>query len=186
MINKNEKIAKLLLHEEKNAFYGNYISEYLKLLKKYDLNETKILDNVHPFFRASLLAKNTKILEYILSLGFDINTKESITKENALFGAIRMNNFVTSSFLLKKGIEVDITNGHGFSPLMQTLITDNLNIEIVKELIFYSKDSIFKNKFNELSYNSLLKSSKNKKIKQLINREINKDIFIEHLREDLF
>ena len=125
-------------NENNNILQFSLINKKTKLFI-YLLNNIPNL-NINSNAKQSLLHlaisnQNIEIIDILLNKNININAKESDFGASTLQYAIVINNFEICKKLINKNIDINLQDYNGYTALMQSIIEDDLNIDIIDLLI---------------------------------------------------
>lgn len=161
-LNKN---TKNLDYEFKLAAKLGIISIFKKLIELK--NTKKVISK--SFFEAVGRKNNQDMVNYLISLGVDINYIDEATGKNILIKLIESNDMKLVKLIVRKGGNVNFISKYGYTPLMAAIN----NLEITKYLIRNkAKVNLYNPKYNQnlLSYAISMGNNNNDVIKYLIKK----------------
>lgn len=127
---------------------------YLSFLnsKIEDLGLNALKDQI--VFESAIEALNIDLVQYIVSLGFDVNSCDVPSEETPIFAAVRSNSIKILNFLIENKAEIDHCDSEGWTPLMLASYRDKL--DAFKILVNHNADTQHKDNsgFSVFSYAS--------------------------------
>ncbi len=121
------------------------------------------------FFESVGTKNNNKMVNYLISLGVDVNYIDDKTGKNILIKAIESNDIKLVKLIVSKGGNVNFISKYGYTPLMAAIN----NLEITKYLIENkARVNLYNPKYNQnlLSYAISMGNNNNDVIKYLIKK----------------